>query len=251
LELLVIKVNSPYFLIFPSDPANFHRKPWRRRQRIILVSRIIPRPHPPSATLSPFLIWVRQDSTPTHSYMKYLYKYPQREYPYERLIQESINRDRNVREFELLDTDCFDDDRYWDILIEYAKDDENESEICIRVWATNRGPDPASLHIIPQTVFRNTWSWGGPNAAEDVRPRMKLDSRGSIIRAKHFAFPRRRYIHFTSSPSPTNPENEVSPTVCPPVIPLFLATACSPFPNCGFTICLRCVTEISDALHGK
>ena len=145
--------------------------------------------------------------------MKYLYKYTQYEYPYKQLIQESYSRNREAREFEILDTSCFDEDRYWDIVIEYAKDDENDTETLIRVWATNRGPEAASLHIIPQTVFRNTWSWGGPHAQEHLKPRRKLDSRGPILRAKHFAFPRRRYIQFTSSPSPINPENEIYPTV--------------------------------------
>src|SRR5271155_165086 len=148
--------------------------------------------------------------------MKYLYKYPQAEYPYKRLTQESLNRSREVREFELLDTDVFDEDRYWDIVIEYAKDEDNEHETLIRVWATNHGPEPASLHIIPQTVFRNTWSWGGPHSDENLKPRMKLDSRGPILRAKHFAFPRRRYIQFTSSPCPVNPEDEIHPTVYSP-----------------------------------
>src|SRR5436190_3082499 len=147
--------------------------------------------------------------------MKYLYKYPQCEYPYELLTQESLNRNRLAREFEILDTDCFDEDRYWDIVIEYAKDTENENETLIRVLATNKGPDPASIHIIPQNVFRNTWSWGGPHSGELLKPRMKLDSRGPILRAKHFAFPRRRYIQFTSSPSPTEPHNEIRPTVLP------------------------------------
>jgi hypothetical protein len=143
--------------------------------------------------------------------MKYLYKYSQTEYPYKRLVDEAMNRNREVPEFEVLDTDLFDQDRYWDIVIEYAKDTENET--LIRVWATNHGPDPACLHIIPQTLFRNTWSWGGPHGEENLRPRMKLDSRGHIIRAKHFAFPRRRYVQFTSSPSPINPEGEINPTV--------------------------------------
>jgi hypothetical protein len=145
--------------------------------------------------------------------MKYLYKYPQGEYPYETLVQEATSRDRNVPEYELLDTDLFNESRYWDILIEYAKDSSNETETLIRVWATNNGPDPASLHIIPQTLFRNTWSWGGPLAEDALRPRMKLDSRGPILRAKHFAFPRRRYVQFTSSPDPNNPEGEIAPTV--------------------------------------
>jgi len=145
--------------------------------------------------------------------MKYLYKYPQGAYPYDQLVRESTHRNRDVPEFELLDTDLFNDNRYWDILIEYARDDENDMETLIRVWATNHGPEPASLHIIPQTVFRNTWSWGGAHAEEHLRPRMKLDSRGPILRAKHFGFPRRRYVQFTSSPSPTDPEDEINPTV--------------------------------------
>lgn len=147
--------------------------------------------------------------------MKMLYKYPQAAYPYDQLINENTHRDRNVPEFEILDSDVFAGNRYWDIIIEYAKDDENDTETLIRVWATNHGPEPASLHIIPQTIFRNTWSWGGAHAEEPLRPRMKLDSRGPILRAKHFAFPRRRYVHFTSSPSPTNPEGEIHPTVYP------------------------------------
>jgi hypothetical protein len=147
--------------------------------------------------------------------MKYLYKYPQNEYPYAQLVQESACRDRGAPEFELLDTDLFTENRYWDILIEYAKDSDNETETLIRVWATNNGPDPASLHIIPQTVFRNTWSWGGPHAEPALKPRMKLDSRGPILRAKHFAFSRRRYVQFTTSPDPTNPEGEIMPTVHP------------------------------------
>ena|SRR5579859_2331865 len=148
--------------------------------------------------------------------MKYLYKYPQAEYPYKRLLDENLMRDREVSEFELMDTGIFDENRYWDIVIEYAKDDENETETLIRVWAKNLGPEPASLHIIPQTVFRNTWAWGGAHSEEDLKPRMKLDSRGPILRAKHFAFPRRRYVQFTSSPSPTNPEGEIYPTVSHP-----------------------------------
>jgi hypothetical protein len=144
--------------------------------------------------------------------MQYLYKYPQSEYPYRKLTQESINRGRDVREFELLDTDVFEEDRYWDILIEYAKEDD--SDTLIRVWATNHGPEPASLHIVPQTVFRNTWSWGGEYADDPtLKPRMKLDSRGPILRAKHFGFPRRRYVQFLSSPGPNNPEDEIQPTV--------------------------------------
>src|SRR5579872_1961942 len=103
------------------------------------------------------------DSTPTHSYMKGLYKYPQREYPYAHLVEESSRRDRTMPEHELIDTGIFDEDRYFDILVEYAKADFND--ILIRVTATNRGPDTAALHLLPTLWFRNTWSWSGQSHA--------------------------------------------------------------------------------------
>src|SRR3954447_1915923 len=96
------------------------------------------------------------DNTPTHSYMRMLYKYPQAEYPYRRLIEE--NAARSGFEFELLDTGIFDDDRYFDIFIEYAKN--GPDDICVRIEAFNRGPDAAPLHLVAQLWFRNTWSWG-------------------------------------------------------------------------------------------
>ena len=98
------------------------------------------------------------DATPTHSYLRFLYKYPQGQYPYERLVAENARRGVRDPEFELLDTGLFDQDRYFDIEVEYAK--VNEEDIAIRVRATNRGPDPAPLHLIPHLWFRNTWSWG-------------------------------------------------------------------------------------------
>src|SRR5208282_298257 len=103
--------------------------------------------------------WFHVDNTPTHSYMRLLYKYPQREYPYRRLIEESRNRGAGS-EFELLDTGIFDDDRYFDIFIEYAK--ASPEDICIRIEAFNRGPDAAELHVLPHLWFRNTWSWTDP-----------------------------------------------------------------------------------------
>jgi len=99
------------------------------------------------------------DSTPTHSYMKHLYKYPQRPYPYAELVRESQSRSRDVPEFEILDTNAFAEDRYWDVFTEYAKDEDDPDSISIRITAYNRGPDPATLHIVPQLWFRNTWSW--------------------------------------------------------------------------------------------
>jgi hypothetical protein len=97
------------------------------------------------------------DSTPTHSYMKYLYKYPQRAFPYDLLRQESRRRDRRAPEYELLETGVFDDDRYWDVVVEYAKG--GVDDILIQITATNRGPEAAPLHLLPTLWFRNTWSW--------------------------------------------------------------------------------------------
>jgi hypothetical protein len=103
------------------------------------------------------------DATPTHSYMKYLYKYPQSEYPYEKLIQENRARRGQEPEYELLDTGLFDDDRYFDVFVEYAK--AGPEDIVIRIEAFNRGPADAPLHILPHLWFRNTWSWW-----RDARP---------------------------------------------------------------------------------
>jgi len=98
------------------------------------------------------------DSTPTHSYMKYLYKYPQAEFPYRWLIDENRRRAGKGPEFELLDTGIFDENRYFDVFVEYAK--AGPEDICIRIEAFNRGPDDADLHLVPQLWFRNIWGWG-------------------------------------------------------------------------------------------
>jgi hypothetical protein len=97
------------------------------------------------------------DSTPTHSYMKYLYKYPQAEYPYARLLEENRGRGKSEPEFELMDAGVFDDDRYFDLFVEYAKADTED--ICILLTVANRGPDTAEVHLLPTLWFRNTWSW--------------------------------------------------------------------------------------------
>jgi hypothetical protein len=97
-------------------------------------------------------------STPTHSYMKYLYKYPQSEFPYARLVDVNRQRSRSEQEHELIDTGIFDENRYFDIFIEYAKADCDD--VLARVTIVNRSPDPASLYILPTLWFRNTWSWG-------------------------------------------------------------------------------------------
>ena len=97
------------------------------------------------------------DSTPTHSYMKYLYKYPQAAYPYETLVSANARRNRHEFEYELLDTGIFDEDRYFDVFVEYAK--ASPEDILIRITAANRGPAAATLHVLPTLWFRNTWSW--------------------------------------------------------------------------------------------
>jgi hypothetical protein len=98
------------------------------------------------------------DSTPTHSYLKGLYKYPQAEYPYESLVRVNRERGKTEPEFELLDTGVFDGGRYFDVLAEYAKADEED--ILVRITVANRGPEAAMLHLLPTVWFRNTWSWG-------------------------------------------------------------------------------------------
>ena len=110
------------------------------------------------------------DATPSHSYLRFLYKYPQAEFPYETLKVENARRGPTEPEFELLDTGVFDDDRYFDIEVEYAK--VTMEDLAIRIRATNRGPDPAPLHLIPHLWFRNTWSWG---RSRSRRPRFTSD----------------------------------------------------------------------------
>ncbi|MBI4522562.1 MAG: glucosidase [Deltaproteobacteria bacterium] len=107
------------------------------------------------------------DSTPTHSYMKYLYKYPQQAYPYSQLAEENRRRGRSALEFELIDTGVFNEDRYFDVFVEYAK--AAPDDILILLHATNRGPETAVLHLLPTLWFRNTWSWG----LDERRPRLR------------------------------------------------------------------------------
>ncbi len=97
------------------------------------------------------------DSTPTHSYMKYLYKYPQGEYPYGKLVETSKRRSRDEMEYELLDTGIFDDDRYFDVFVEYAKGDPED--VLIKISVFNRGPEAATLHVLPTLWYRNVWTW--------------------------------------------------------------------------------------------
>ena len=122
------------------------------------------------------------DSTPTHSYMKYLYKYPQAAYPYSNLVDTSRGRSRRDFEYELLDTGVFDDDRYFDVFVEYAKG--SPEDICVQIIVENRGPEPATLHVLPTLWFRNTWSWGG-SAARPVLRQAAAGPAGSALAASH------------------------------------------------------------------
>jgi hypothetical protein len=118
------------------------------------------------------------DSTPTHSYMKYLYKYPQREYPYRDLIETNRNRSREQFEYELIDAGVFDDDRYFDVFVEYAK--AEPEDLLIRISVHNRGPEAAAIHSLPTLWFRNTWSWGKGTAKPSLR---QVES--GTVRAAH------------------------------------------------------------------
>ena len=122
------------------------------------------------------------DSSPTHSYMKGLYKYPQAEYPYAQLVEENARRDKTHGEFELTDAGAFDDGRYFDVFAEYAKGSPND--ILIRVTVHNRGPEDAELHLLPTLWFRNTWSWGCGDEGCWKRPTMKLNA-DRVVEADH------------------------------------------------------------------
>jgi hypothetical protein len=114
------------------------------------------------------------DSTPTHSYMKLLYKYPQRAFPYADLVETNRRRSRNEPEYELIDTGVFADDRYFDVFVEYAK--ASPEDLLIRISAINRGPEPAALHLLPTLWFHNTWSWGYTHDNEHLRPVVRAGS---------------------------------------------------------------------------
>ncbi|MFI6492546.1 MGH1-like glycoside hydrolase domain-containing protein [Streptomyces sp. NPDC050564] len=118
------------------------------------------------------------DSTPTHSYMRYLYKYPQTEFPYGDLTTANRARGRRDVEYELLDTGVFDEDRYFDVFVEYAK--AGPEDLLIEITAHNRGPDEATLHLLPTLWFRHTWSWAGGTAVPSIR-----QEPGGPLRAAH------------------------------------------------------------------
>jgi hypothetical protein len=128
------------------------------------------------------------DSTPTHSYMKYLYKYPQTAYPYSDLVDTNRRRSRNEKEYELLDTGVFDDDRYFDVFVEYAK--AGPEDILVKITAANRGPQAAQLHLLPTLWFRNNWaSWIAESNRVPDKPNLKQIKAGAGTRSVAAAHP--------------------------------------------------------------
>ena len=121
------------------------------------------------------------DSTPTHSYMKASYKYPQARFPYEELVEVNMGRTRKEREYELFDTKIFEDAKYFDVTAEYAKASPND--LLARITVTNHGPEAAPIHVLPQMLFRNTWTWQCTEEGCTTRPTMKLE--GGVVQMNH------------------------------------------------------------------
>ncbi|HET7873213.1 MAG TPA: glucosidase [Terriglobales bacterium] len=143
------------------------------------------------------------DSTPTHSYMKFLYKYPQTEYPYARLLEENRRRGKDEPEFELFNTGAFDDSRYFDVFVEYAK--AGVEDICIRITVANRGPEAASIDLLPTLWFRNTWSWHHGR----TKPSLAFDPDSGAICAHEREIGTYR-LYFDDGATPLFTENETN-----------------------------------------
>ena len=147
------------------------------------------------------------DSTPTHSYMKFLYKYPQAAFPYGTLIEENGGRDRQAPEFELIDTGVFDGDRYFDVLVEYAK--AAPDDLLIRVTAVNRGPGEAALHLLPTLWYRNTWSWN-PVGPERPVLRQGVATAGHVVIEGEHPSLGARWLYCEGAPELRFTENETN-----------------------------------------
>ncbi len=148
--------------------------------------------------------WWYLDSTPTHSWMRWRYMYPQAEFPYQRLRDENRARGRDQPEFELLDTGIFDDERYWEIGADYAK--ASPEDILIRITARNAGPDPATLHLLPTLWFRNTWTWHTP---PPHGPAPVIIAQDGALVAEHPELGRRT-LTASGDPAPLFCENETN-----------------------------------------
>ncbi len=141
------------------------------------------------------------DSTPTHSYMKYLYKYPQAAFPYEELVEENRRRSKNEPEYELLDTGVFNENRYFDVFVEYAKADFED--ILIKITITNRASESALLHLLPTLWFRNTWAWGNNEVPPELR------RAGDAISVNHSAYGQ-RWLYCQGAPELLFTENQTN-----------------------------------------
>jgi Mannosylglycerate hydrolase MGH1-like glycoside hydrolase domain len=144
------------------------------------------------------------DSTPTHSYMKYLYKYPQAPYPYDDLVKTNQGRNRSEFEYELLNTGVFDQDRYFDVFVEYAK--ESPEDILIQISIHNRGPEPAEIHVLPTLWFRNRWSWNGSTRRPSLHA---IDGIGGAVQAGEDDLGI-RYFYCDENPESLFTENETT-----------------------------------------
>ncbi|MDI6719826.1 MAG: glucosidase [Methanomicrobiales archaeon] len=146
------------------------------------------------------------DNTPTHAYMKYLYKYPQAAFPYDDLLETNRNRSREEPEYELIDTGIFDNDRYFDVFVEYAK--ESPEDILIQITVYNRGPEEAVLHLLPTLWFRNTW-WLEKGTKRPLLKQIEGPPGTSVIQASHPALGD-RYLHCEGAPDLLFTENETN-----------------------------------------
>ncbi|OGR80352.1 MAG: glucosidase [Elusimicrobia bacterium RIFCSPLOWO2_02_FULL_39_32] len=146
------------------------------------------------------------DNTPTHSYMKALYKYPQSAFPYSWLVQENRKRGRQKPEFELLGTGLFNEDRYFDVSVEYAK--SSPEEICIRIQVTNRGPEEKTIHLLPTLWFRNTWSWK-ENSNKPLLKAVGTKANVKVIESEHLTLGK-RWLYCEGNPELLFTENETN-----------------------------------------
>ncbi|KAL0940739.1 cytoplasm protein [Colletotrichum truncatum] len=152
-------------------------------------------------------VFVVTNANSQHSYMKFLYKYPQKKFPYKDLLEENARRGKQDKEYQIIDTGIFEEDRYWDIFIETAKETNDPEEILFRVTAWNRGPDPAPLHIVPHMWFRNTWAWG--REPEDKKPSIEAYAEG-MVKSKHHKLGD-RYLLMSPSPGVGSSGEDVLP----------------------------------------
>jgi hypothetical protein len=139
--------------------------------------------------------------------MKYLYKYPQKAFPYQDLMEENARRGKADKEYQIIDTGIFEDDAYWDIVIETAKEENDPEELLFRVTAWNRGSEPAPLHIIPHVWFRNTWAWG--REPEDRKPSISAYAE-NMAKSTHHKLGD-RYVLLSPSPGVGTSGDDVQP----------------------------------------